>query len=306
MLNEAAILAARAKHRTIDMPELEEAITRVIMGPEKRSRMITELDKRLTAYHEAGHAIVALKLENCDPVHEVSIIPRGYAGGYTMYLPKEDKTYVTRRKLEDTIAAALGGRVAEKLRMGDISTGAHSDLQHASEIAHRMVTEYGMSEEIGPIFLGGQTEVFVGLEWGHGRNYSESLAARVDEAVQRILSEQFERAERVIGADMAALDRVAEMLIRYERVSGEEFAAVYGGEDADAVIARREQEEAKKAEKEQPEKEQPAAEDAASQEAAQEPSDGPAAKDAPAAPEQPADAAQEEPAQPGGGSDGEA
>ena len=306
VLNEAAILAARAKHRTIDMPELEEAITRVIMGPEKRSRMITELDKRLTAYHEAGHAIVALKLENCDPVHEVSIIPRGYAGGYTMYLPKEDKTYVTRRKLEDTIAAALGGRVAEKLRMGDISTGAHSDLQHASEIAHRMVTEYGMSEEIGPIFLGGQTEVFVGLEWGHGRNYSESLAARVDEAVQRILSEQFERAERVIGADMAALDRVAEMLIRYERVSGEEFAAVYGGEDADAVIARREQEEAKKAEKEQPEKEQPAAEDAASQEAAQEPSDGPAAKDAPAAPEQPADAAQEEPAQPGGGSDGEA
>ena len=306
VLNEAAILAARAKHRTIDMPELEEAITRVIMGPEKRSRMITELDKRLTAYHEAGHAIVALKLENCDPVHEVSIIPRGYAGGYTMYLPKEDKTYVTRRKLEDTIAAALGGRVAEKLRLGDISTGAHSDLQHASEIAHRMVTEYGMSEEIGPIFLGGQTEVFVGLEWGHGRNYSESLAARVDEAVQRILSEQFERAERVIGADMAALDRVAEMLIRYERVSGEEFAAVYGGEDADAVIARREQEEAKKAEKEQPEKEQPAAEDAAAQEAAQEPSDGPAAKDAPAAPEQPADAAQEEPAQPGGGSDGEA
>ena len=302
VLNEAAILAARAKHRTIDMPELEEAITRVIMGPEKRSRVITELDKRLTAYHEAGHAIVALKLENCDPVHEVSIIPRGYAGGYTMYLPKEDKTYVTRRKLEDTIAAALGGRVAEKLRLGDISTGAHSDLQRASEIAHRMVTEYGMSEEIGPIFLGGQTEVFVGLEWGHGRNYSESLAARVDEAVQRILSEQFERAERVIGADMAALDRVAEMLIRYERVSGEEFAAVYGGEDADAVIARREQEEAKKAEKEQP-----AAEDAAAQEAAQEPSDGPAAKDASAAQEQPAPAAQEEPAQPDGGSgDGEA
>ena len=238
VLNEAAILAARAHHRTVDMPELEEAITRVIMGPEKRSRVITELDKRLTAYHEAGHAIVALKLKNCDPVHEVSIVPRGLAGGYTMYLPKEDKTYVTRSKLEDSIAAALGGRVAEKLRLGDISTGAHSDLQHASEIAHRMVTEYGMSEEIGPIFLGGQTEVFVGLEWGHERNYSEALAARVDDAVQKILAAQFERAEEAIASDLEALDRVADMLIRYERVTGDEFAAVYNGADAEQVLGR--------------------------------------------------------------------
>ena len=238
VLNEAAILAARAHHKTVDMPELEEAITRVIMGPEKRSRVITELDKRLTAYHEAGHAIVALKLKNCDPVHEVSIVPRGLAGGYTMYLPKEDKTYVTRSKLEDSIAAALGGRVAEKLRLGDISTGAHSDLQHASEIAHRMVTEYGMSEEIGPIFLGGQTEVFVGLEWGHERNYSEALAARVDDAVQKILAAQFERAEEAIASDLEALDRVADMLIRYERVTGDEFAAVYNGADAEQVLGR--------------------------------------------------------------------
>jgi cell division protease FtsH len=238
VLNEAAILAARAHHKTVDMPELEEAITRVIMGPEKRSRVITELDKRLTAYHEAGHAIVALKLKNCDPVHEVSIVPRGLAGGYTMYLPKEDKTYVTRSKLEDSIAAALGGRVAEKLRLGDISTGAHSDLQHASEIAHRMVTEYGMSEEIGPIFLGGQTEVFVGLEWGHERNYSEALAARVDDAVQKILAAQFERAEQAIASDLEALDRVADMLIRYERVTGDEFAAVYNGADAEQVLGR--------------------------------------------------------------------
>ena len=238
VLNEAAILAARAHRKTIDMPELEEAITRVQMGPEKRSRVITDLDKRLTAYHEAGHAILALKLEHCDPVHEVSIIPRGAAGGYTMMLPKEDTSYVTRSKLEDTIAMALGGRVAEKLRMGDISTGAYSDLQHASEVAHKMVAEYGMSEEIGPIFLGGQTEVFVGLEWGHERNYSEALAARVDEAIQHILTKQFERAEQVISADLEALDRVAEMLIRYERVTGEEFAAVYNGADAQEVLGR--------------------------------------------------------------------
>ena len=238
VLNEAAILAARAHRKTIDMPELEEAITRVQMGPEKRSRVITDLDKRLTAYHEAGHAIVALKLEHCDPVHEVSIIPRGAAGGYTMMLPKEDTSYVTRSKLEDTIAMALGGRVAEKLRMGDISTGAYSDLQHASEVAHKRVAEYGMSEEIGPIFLGGQTEVFVGLEWGHERNYSEALAARVDEAIQHILTKQFERAEQVISADLEALDRVAEMLIRYERVTGEEFAAVYNGADAQEVLGR--------------------------------------------------------------------
>ncbi len=238
VLNEAAILAARAHRKTIDMPELEEAITRVQMGPEKRSRVITDFDKRLTAYHEAGHAILALKLEHCDPVHEVSIIPRGAAGGYTMMLPKEDTSYVTRSKLEDTIAMALGGRVAEKLRMGDISTGAYSDLQHASEVAHKMVAEYGMSEEIGPIFLGGQTEVFVGLEWGHERNYSEALAARVDEAIQHILTKQFERAEQVISADLEALDRVAEMLIRYERVTGEEFAAVYNGADAQEVLGR--------------------------------------------------------------------
>ena len=243
VLNEAAILAARAHCKKIDMQHLEEAITRVQMGPEKRSRVITELDKRLTAYHEAGHAIVALKLENCDPVHEVSIIPRGMAGGYTMMLPKEDKSYMTRGKLLDMIAMSLGGRVAEKLRLGDISTGAYSDLQHASEVARKMVAEYGMSEEIGPIFLGGQTEVFVGLEWGHERNYSEALAARVDQETQRILHEQFQRAEQAIASDMDALDRVAAMLMQYERVTGEEFAAVYHGADPKTVLHRDQPEE---------------------------------------------------------------
>ena len=236
VLNEGAILAARNNRAKIGIVELEEAITRVQMGPEKRSRVITEADKKLTAYHESGHAIVALKLENCDPVHEVSIIPRGMAGGYTMMLPKEDKNYVTRGKLEDSIAMSLGGRVAEKLRLGDISTGAYSDLKHASETAHKMVSEYGMSEEIGPIFLGGSTEVFLGRDWGQQRNYSESLAAKVDAETQRILNRAFERAEEAIGSDLDALDRVAAMLMEYERVTGEEFAAVYGGADPREVI----------------------------------------------------------------------
>ena len=238
VLNEAAILAARANKKAIGMVELEEAITRVQMGPEKRSRVITESDKRITAYHEAGHAIVALMLEGCDPVHEVSIVPRGMAAGYTMYLPKEDMTHVTKKKLLDRIAMALGGRVAEKLKFDDVSTGAYNDLQQSSEIAKKMVTEYGMSESIGPMFLGGQEEVFIAKDWGHQRNYSESLAATVDDEVRRILDEQYERAYEVVRANMEALDRTAAMLIEYERVSGEEFSAVFNGESAARVMGK--------------------------------------------------------------------
>ncbi|MDO4572871.1 MAG: ATP-dependent zinc metalloprotease FtsH [Clostridia bacterium] len=239
VLNEGAILTARASRKKIGMDELEEAITRVQMGPEKRSRVITEADKRITAYHEAGHAIVALKLPGCDPVHEVSIVPRGMAAGYTMYLPKEDMTHVTKNKLLDSVAMALGGRVAEQLKFNDVSTGAYNDLQRSSEIAHKMVTEYGMSESVGPIFLGGQEEVFIAKDWGHQRNYSESLAATVDDEVRRILDEQYERARVAIHADMEALDRVAEMLIEYERVTGEEFKAVYEGADARELLGKR-------------------------------------------------------------------
>jgi cell division protease FtsH len=238
VLNEAAILTARAGKKAIGMTELEEAITRVQMGPEKRSRVITEIDKRITAYHEAGHAIVALTLEGCDPVHEVSIVPRGMAAGYTMSLPKEDKMFITKNKLLDRIAMAMGGRVAEQLKFEDVSTGAYNDLQRASEIAHKMVTEYGMSESVGPMFLGGQEEVFIAKDWGHQRNYSESLAATVDEEVRRILESQYERARQVISADMGALDRVSEMLIEYERMTGEEFAAVYAGGNPDSVLKK--------------------------------------------------------------------
>ena len=238
VLNEAAILTARSNLKTIGMSELEEAITRVQMGPEKRSRVITEADKRITAYHEAGHAIVALKLPGCDPVHEVSIVPRGMAAGYTMSLPKEDMIHVTKNKLLDNIAMMLGGRVAEQLKFHDVSTGAYNDLQRSSEVAKKMVTEYGMSDSIGPMFLGGQEEVFIAKDWGHQRNYSESLAATVDEEIRSILEAQFARAREIIGEQLEALDRVSEMLIEYERVTGEEFAAVFNGESAVDVLKK--------------------------------------------------------------------
>ena len=238
VLNEAAILAARANLKTIGMTELEEAITRVQMGPEKRSRVITEADKRITAFHEAGHAIVAMMLEGCDPVHEVSIVPRGMAAGYTMSLPKEDMMHVTKNKLLDNIAMSLGGRVAEQLKFHDVSTGAYSDLQRASDIAKKMVTEYGMSESVGPMFLGGQEEVFIAKDWGHQRNYSESLAATVDNEIRKILDTQYARARSIIGEHLEALDRVSEMLIEYERVTGEEFAAVFNGSDPATVLKK--------------------------------------------------------------------
>ena len=254
VLNEAAILTARSNKKQISMPEMEEAITRVQMGPEKRSRVITSADKLITAYHEAGHAIIALKLPHCDPVHEVSIVPRGMAAGYTMSLPKEDQMHVTKNKLEDNIAMLLGGRVAEKIKFKDVSTGAYNDLQRSSEIAHKMVTEYGMSDSIGPMFLGGQEEVFIAKDWGHQRNYSEALASRVDEEVRRILDTQFDRAMDAVNEDLPALDRVAEMLVEYERVTGEEFEKVYGGALAEDVLVRTKKEEAQPVEeKVQPE-----------------------------------------------------
>ena len=238
VLNEAAILAARANLKAIGMTELEEAITRVQMGPEKRSRVITDADKRITAYHESGHAIVAMSLIGCDPVHEVSIVPRGMAAGYTMSLPKEDQMHVTKNKLLDNIAMALGGRVAEQLKFHDVSTGAYSDLQRSSDIAKKMVTEYGMSESIGPMFLGGQEEVFIAKDWGHQRNYSESLAAKVDAEVRNILETQYERARAIISEHLEALDRVSEMLIEFERVTGEEFAAVFNGQNPADVLKK--------------------------------------------------------------------
>lgn len=241
VLNEAAILAARFKKKRITMIELEEAITRTVVGPEKRSRVITPEDKRITAYHEAGHAIVAKKLKNCDPVHEVSIIPRGMAAGYTMTMPDNDDNHMSRGKILDEIAMMLGGRVAETVALDDICTGAYNDLQRATDLARKMVVEFGMSDEIGPVFLGGQTEVFIAKDWGHQRNFSEQVAARVDAEIRRILEEQFARARAVIESDLPAMERVVAALIEYERITGEEFEKLYDGEEVQLVSYREKQ-----------------------------------------------------------------
>ena len=233
VLNEAAILAARYKKKEIGMTELEEAITRTVVGPEKRSHVITPEDKKITAYHEAGHAVVARVLPNCDPVHEISVIPRGRAAGYTMTMPEDDRDHMSRGKILDEIAMSLGGRVAESVFLSDICTGAYSDLQHATELARRMVVEFGMSDEIGPVFLGGQTEVFIAKDWGHQRNFSEEVAARVDKEIRRILEEQYDRAKTVLTEHRDAMERIVKALIEYEHIDGDDFEKLFKGEDVE-------------------------------------------------------------------------
>ncbi|MDO4567348.1 MAG: ATP-dependent zinc metalloprotease FtsH [Clostridia bacterium] len=239
VLNEAAILAARYGKPSITSEEISEAITRVEMGPAKVSLAVSEEDKRVTAYHEAGHAIVAKYLPHCDPVHEITIIPRGMAGGYTMTLPEKDKTYVTRGKLLDLIAELLAGRAAESLTLPDITTGAYSDLKRASEIARKMVGDYGMSDKIGPLFLGGQSEIIVGKELGHSRNYSEETASKVDDEVYAILETQYLRAVELLKEKRVELDRVAEALMEYESLTGEEFNAICEGREVSVVPYRK-------------------------------------------------------------------
>ena len=243
VLNEAAILSARYGLKNISNEEIAEAITRVEMGPAKISLVISEDDKRITAYHEAGHAIVARMLPNCDPVHEITIIPRGMAGGYTMTLPEKDKSYVTRGKLYDRIAELMGGRAAEHLTLPDVTTGAYSDIKRASEIARKMVVEYGMSERIGPLFLGGESEIVIGKELGHSRNYSDDTAHAIDEEVRRILDEQYQRALSTLKDNREMLERVAAALIEYENLTGEEFNAICEGKEVTIVPFRKKAEE---------------------------------------------------------------
>lgn len=231
VLNEAAILTARNKKQKIGMLEIEEAITRVIAGPEKKSRVITENDKRCTAYHESGHAIVAKSLPECDPVHEISIIPRGMAAGYTMTLPENDTQHVFKSKLIAELAMLLGGRAAESIVLGDISTGAINDLQRASEIAHDMVVKYGMSDEIGPLFLGDNQELFLGKEIGHTKSYSENLAEKVDTERKRLLDEAYIKATDILKGKIDLLHTVAKVLIEREKIDGEEFERLWNGED---------------------------------------------------------------------------
>ena len=229
VMNEAAILAARKNAKTIGMTELEEAITRVQVGPEKKSRVVTEKDKALVSYHEAGHAVLAYVLPGCDPVHEVSIVPRGGAGGYTMTMPDEEKHYISGARLHDQIVELLGGHVAEKIALGDVSTGATSDLSRANDLARRMITEYGMNDEIGPLYLGGDQEVFVGRDFGHTRNYSEELAAKVDEQLVRYLNDALATATNLLNQNRDKLDRVAQELMNREKLDKDEFVTIMEG-----------------------------------------------------------------------------
>ena len=280
VLNEAAILAARYKKKKITMLELEEAITRTVVGPEKKSRVVTDEDKKVTAYHEAGHAIVALKMPHCDPVHEVSIIPRGAAAGYTMTMPDTDDNHVSRGKILDEICMCMGGRVAESIALDDVCTGAIGDLKRASELARRMVIEFGMSDAIGPVFLGGDTEVFIAKDWGHQRNYSEEVAAKVDAEMRRILEEQFDRAKAVLEENREAMDRVVKALLEYERIDGEQFIKIFNGEPIEIRSYKD-----RKADLEKPDEEVLAQEQA--QAAAKEAQVPPTAPEQPAQPEQP-------------------
>lgn len=230
LLNEAALLSARRGLKAITKSEIEEATVKVVVGTEKRSHKISEKDKRITAYHEAGHAIATHFLEGQDPVHQVSIIPRGMAGGFTMSLPLEDKTHIAKSHMEDDLVTLLGGRVAEKLVFDDITTGASNDIERASDMARKMVTKYGMSDNLGPITFGsGHDEVFLGKDYGTVRNYSEEIAKDIDIEVKDIITKAYQRCENLLIEHRDKLDELAEYLIAHEKIDGEDFAKLMDG-----------------------------------------------------------------------------
>ena len=231
--NEAALLAARRGSKLITMSDFSEAEIKVIAGPEKKSRVVSEHERKLTAYHEAGHAIVMHALPTHDPVHQITIVPRGGAGGMTISLPTEDRSYQSRRYMEEQIVSLLGGRVAEKLMLGDISTGASNDIQRASQIARRMVTVYGMSDKLGSIsFESGHDEIFIGRSMAQTKPYSEQVAAQIDAEVKSIIDTAYERCEAILTRERAYLITVAEFLLAHETMSAQEFEAVFAGGSA--------------------------------------------------------------------------
>ena len=237
MMNEAALLTARRNGTIIHMDDLEEAITRVIAGPKKTSRVMSEKEKRLTAYHEAGHAVIQRSIPGSDPVHQVTIMPRGSAGGFTMTLPEEDKYYATKADMEDEIVDLLGGRLAEAVVLGDISTGASNDLERATKIAHDMVTKYGMSETIGPVNYSDADEVFLGRDFTSKQNYSEDLASKIDKEVRRIMDEAYARGKKILEEHREELDRVANALLDLETLGEDEFEDIFTGKRTSAEIA---------------------------------------------------------------------
>jgi len=229
LLNEAALLAARKDLKAITMTEIQDAMMKVAVGSEKKSRVMSESEKKLTAYHEAGHAITFYACPTQDPVHEISIIPRGLAGGYTMPQPTEDKSYRSKTSMEEDIVVCLGGRVAEALILGDISTGASNDIEKATETARAMVTKYGMSDRIGPINYSGGQEVFIGKDMGHAKDFSDATSAEIDEEVHRIISEAYKKTEDILTQYTPKLHEVAQYLIKHEKMNGEVFAAIMAG-----------------------------------------------------------------------------
>jgi len=249
LVNEAALLAARIGKKVVEMDELEEAILRVIAGPEKKSRLLSEEERLITAYHETGHALVAHFLPNADPVHKVSIISRGQALGYTITLPTEDKFMVKRGEIMDKLAHMLGGRVAEEVRFDDITTGAANDLQRATETARRMITQYGMSENLGPLTFGHDpAQPFVGRDYGMGQEYSEETAQQIDSEIRRVIDEAYNAANRILNEHRADLDMISQLLIERETIDHDEFEAILTGGDPAEVFREKDEKRARKIE----------------------------------------------------------
>ena len=237
LLNEAALITARRNGRFIRMEEIEEAITKVIAGPEKKSRVISPKERKLTAYHEAGHAVVARCIPESDPVHQVTIIPRGRAGGFTMTLPKEDRSYETRSSMKNAIVHLLGGRVAEALTLDDISTGASNDIMRATEVARDMVTKYGFSEKLGTVNYSSSEEVFLGNDFTTHKNYSDEVAREIDEEIKDIIAEAYAQAEKLLTENMDVLKRVAEALLLVETIDGQQFEDLFTGKYSSQQLA---------------------------------------------------------------------
>lgn len=228
LMNEGALLAAKLGKKKIEMEDLEGSITKVIAGPEKHSKVISDKDKRITAYHEAGHAVVQKMVPGSDPVHEISIIPRGRAAGYTLSLPQEDKTHLSRNEMLGNILTLLGGRAAEKIVLNDICTGASNDIQRATKLAREMVTKYGMSDVLGPMTFGSDNdEVFIGMSYGHTRDYSEEVAAEIDSEIRKIIDTAYQNCQKILNDNIVKLHNVAKTLIEKEKLDAEEFERIF-------------------------------------------------------------------------------
>ena len=237
LVNEAALLSARHNLKSIPMVLIEEASIKVQAGPEKKSKVVSEKERKLTAYHEAGHALTGRLTPGTDPVHMVTIIPRGMAGGFTSYIPEEERNYATKMQMEDRLVILLGGRVAEALVLGDISTGAQNDIDRATKIARSMVTHYGMSDRLGPMTYGtDEEEVFVGRDMGRGRNYSEDVASAIDQEMRRLIDVAYHKAEKLLKENMETLHRLAQALLEKETLDAREFESVFLGEELEEVL----------------------------------------------------------------------